>query len=66
MTVRHRDLCKWLWFWFCLVVLFVREREREREREKEREINSVEVFWAVVDGCSWLAMVVDRFVVFLL
>ena len=62
MTVRHRDLCKWLWFWFCLVVLFVRERERERERE----INSVEVFWAVVDGCSWLAMVVDRFVVFLL
>ena len=42
------------------------EREREREREKEREINSVEVFWAVVDGCSWLAMVVDRFVVFLL
>ena len=40
--------------------------EGEREREKEREINSVEVFWAVVDGCSWLAMVVDRFVVFLL
>ena len=37
---------------------FVCERERERER--------VGVFWAVVDGCSWLAMVVDRFVVFLL
>ena len=60
MTVRHRDLCRWvgtrrlcdrsvnewLWFWFCLVVLFERERERERVR------NSAEVFWVVVDGCS--------------
>ena len=60
LTVRHRDLCMWLWFWFCLVVLFVRERERERV------CVCVGVFWAVVDGCSWLAMVVDRFVVFLL
>ena len=60
MTVRHRDLCRWvgtrrlcdrsvnewLWFWFCLVVLFERERERERER-------------GIVQKCfGWLWMVV--------
>ena len=42
-------------YFVCVIVL-----ERERER------NSVGVFWVVVDGYSWLAMVDDWIVVFLL
>ena len=45
LTVRHRDLCRWLWFWFCLVVLFVRERKRERESR------------SVLGGCGRLFLV---------